>query len=121
MTDAEEATVGRTGTVPDMEPDALKQLALDWLAGRVFSSAHIPAHDDRMLGSVFMVIALGAFNNASEEYVNSIGLVYEYIDKAGPRSINGYPCFFSMRLLSRADMPRLQEMIDKLKAAVAAV
>ncbi len=42
---------------------------------------------------------------------------YEYIDKAAPRSVNGLPIFFSMRMLSRADQKRLSEKVQRLREA----
>jgi len=36
----------------------------------------------------------------------NLGVIWEYIDKAGPRSINGHPSFFSHRLLSLSDWHR---------------
>lgn len=48
-----------------------------------------------------------------EEYINNIGMVYEYYDKAGPRSINGYPIFMSMHILSKEDTKRFIEMYQK--------
>jgi len=43
---------------------------------------------------IFMSLALGALADMTEEAINDIGLIYEYWDQAGPRSINGYPIFF---------------------------
>jgi len=44
-----------------------------------------------------------------EEYMKNIGMVYEYMDKAGPRSVNGYPCFMSMQIVSYDDAQRFVE------------
>jgi len=43
--------------------------------------------------------------------LQNIGVIYEYISKAGPRSINGYPCFFSFRILNKADWLRAHAAI----------
>ena len=50
-----------------------------------------------------------------ENYLSSIGLIYEYIDKAGPRSINGLPNFFSMRLLNKEDALKVDGYYIKYK------
>lgn len=47
------------------------------------------------------------------EYFRDIGLIYEYLDKAGPRSINGYPIFFSMRIMHRDDWARAARAIER--------
>lgn len=40
-----------------------------------------------------------------------IAVIYEYMDKALPRSINGYPCFTSFHVLNRADWERARKAI----------
>lgn len=48
-----------------------------------------------------------------EAFLNEIGMLYEDNSKAGPRSINGYPMFFSCKILSKADAKRFMEMYNK--------
>jgi hypothetical protein len=43
-------------------------------------------------------------------------LVYVTLDKAGPRGINGYPTFFSVRYLQKTDHNRLIAFYDQAKA-----
>ena len=42
-----------------------------------------------------------------------LGIIYEDYSKAGPRSVNGYPCFSSFRILSRNDWERARKAIIK--------
>ena len=42
-----------------------------------------------------------------------IGTIYEYISEAGPRSINGFPCFFSHKVLNRSDFMRAHAAIGR--------
>lgn len=49
------------------------------------------------------------------EYVPSIGLVYEYMTQAGPMSVNGGPVFMSMRLLNKVDTEKMFEYYEKYK------
>lgn len=103
--------------IPDLEPVALEQLAKDWHAGLVFSAHHIdPASG--LLGSVFLPLGLGGLADWSHEQVETIGTVYEYMSEAGPQSINGYPMFFSFRLLNRGDFEKLTAAVARIKAAV---
>jgi len=44
-----------------------------------------------------------AFGAAMEVYHGDIGILWEYTRQAGPRSINGCPCFFSFRVMHRED------------------
>lgn len=104
-----------------MEPltaEALKTLADDIRAGRIFTSAHIATHDN-VLGLVFMPLA---FMSAEDrETLRDVGMAYEYLDKAGPRCINGYPMFFSVRLLSKEDTEKVFAIIRAIDEAVAAI
>lgn len=40
------------------------------------------------------------------EHVEQIGIFWEYLDQAGPRSINGMPMFFSVRIMHKDDWQR---------------
>lgn len=50
---------------------------------------------------------------ARDEYMNSIGMLYENISKAGPMSVNGYPIFYSCHIMSSEDAKRFLEMYQK--------
>ena len=88
--------------------DELKQLAIDVYSGHVFcdwminpGNPEAAAADLRM---VFMVLALMSQEQAEEWIEKSEpSMLYEYMEKAGPRSVNGMPGFFSMQSLNRAD------------------
>ncbi len=101
--------------LPDWPEAELKQLAVDFHKGMIFSNCHVENQEDARL--CFFPLALGGLNNHPESYLKSIGLVFEYLSKAGPRSINGNPCFFSMQLLNRSDTTKLFEICKKLEAA----
>lgn len=56
-----------------------------------------------------------------KNYVPQIGMVYEYHTQAGPMSINGYPCFMSLRLLNKEDNKKVwgyYETYKKLRESV---
>lgn len=96
--------------IPKTEEE-LKKLAVDIVEGSVFSNLH-HMKDMKDLEMVFMPIALGAFSEFTEEELKDVGLIYEYLDKAGPRSVNGMPSFFSFRFLSRTDTHKVCEIAD---------
>lgn len=103
--------------VPRKSDEELREFVLAYCDGRVFTSLQISK--DRDIGLVFMPLALGALHNVTDQYAASIGLIYEYLSKAGPSSINGMPVFFSCRLLHRDDcervMPAIQRELDRRK------
>lgn len=93
-----------------MDPDELRQLAKDAQGGSVY---FLRDDDDPLM--VFMPLGLGALQGAPEEEVAKVGTVYQYLDKAASRSINGRPCFFSVRFLhvdDFAEVRRLWKAID---------
>ena len=91
----------------------LRKLAMDIMEGRVFGSWQIPSEEwAQMLGSVFMPLALGGQDVISDDTVH----VFEYLDKAGSRFVNGYPMFLSCQCLMADDAERLRAMVEKLQA-----
>lgn len=46
----------------------------------------------------------------NEEYIRDIGMIYEDMDKALPRTVNGYPMFFSCKILNKKDSIRFIEI-----------
>jgi hypothetical protein len=49
------------------------------------------------------------------EYIKDIGMIYEYISEAGPRSINGNPIFTSFKLLSKTDFVKMIDFYNSYK------
>jgi hypothetical protein len=88
--------------------EELKKLAQEIVDGKVFTDRDLRKGDEGSLPMVFMVICL--MENAGA-FVADAGLLYEYWDQAGPRSINGYPCFFSVRKIIKKDMPALEHYV----------
>lgn len=104
-----------------MSESELKDLAMAMRAGTVFSSDHIPPHGRNMLGSVFMPLLLGGRNIQRSIAIHNFTLFYENLSEAGPRSINGMPCFFSVRMLKEKDHKRLYAKMDQIEKALADV
>jgi hypothetical protein len=91
--------------------EELKKLAQEIVDGKVFTDRDLRKADQAggfMLTMVFMPLAL--MENPAA-FVADAGLLYEYWDQAGPRSINGYPMFFSVRKIIRKDMPALEHYV----------
>lgn len=51
---------------------------------------------------------LGGF---SQGRMSDLGVIYEEYGKAGPRAVNGYPIFWSFRILNRSDWERARKVI----------
>lgn len=98
--------------IPNMSDEELKKFVVDYLGGRIFTSADIhPGELSNVLGMIFMPISLGALSDLTEENRKSIGLLWEYLSKAGPMGINGYPIFTSVHLMRTEDWERAKAAI----------
>lgn len=93
----------------DMEEGELRKLALEIIEGTVFGTWNVPEHDTGLIGCVFMPLAFGL------ELPPNVAQVYEYISKAESRGVNGYPSFFSCRLMTENDAKRLYPMLQELR------
>ena len=93
----------------------LKKIAMDIVDGHIFTDRSVDAGDGNILASIFMPIALGAFAEESKEYLEQIGMIYEYMSEAGPRSINSYPMFMSFAMLSK---PQTKQVADFASAYI---
>ena len=104
--------------IPRKTEEELKTLALDIFQEKVFTTLHIPENEGHMIRSIFMPIGLGGL---TPEQAAEVGMLYEYLSQAGPRSVNGYPCFFSVQCVNKADMDQLIGFINQYKEAVESV
>ncbi len=89
----------------------VRKFVLDFLAGQIFTSAQVRGGDPTILGMVFMPVFFGTFSAYNPQSLEDIGILWEYMDRAGPRSINGYPIFTSMRVMHRLDWERAKKAI----------
>ena len=87
-----------------MKTKELRQLALDMVDGKVFGTWNIRAEDaENLVGMIFMPALFMSEEQREEMKKLEVVHFYEYVDKAGPRSVNGYPIFMSMNSLTRED------------------
>jgi len=91
--------------------DNLKQLAHDIYTGRVFTDRHVDLshRKDGTVGMVFLALGLLDMVELKKLKLQDIGMIYEYMEKQGPRGINGYPCFFSFYILSKTDSKKVDQ------------
>jgi hypothetical protein len=112
------STGSNTGsTYVPLTDEEVTKLAKAMYKNEVFFSFMIP-EDQRanMLFSVFMVLIFMDEITIKQMQANDIDVFYEFYDQAGPRSINGYPCFFSCRSMTRADGIRVIAKYNEIKA-----
>lgn len=100
-------------SIPSRSEEEISQLAKDIVANLVFTSDHVRRPNDLKL--VFMPVILGAFSDMTEEAKKDIGMLYEYYKEASPRSVNGMPIFFSVRILNVKDRKAVWEKVKKIE------
>jgi hypothetical protein len=93
--------------------EELRQLAIDLYHGKVFTSLDPGVKSAQDLQMIFMPLLLGAFKDLTPADFKNIGMLYEYYDKAGPRSINGFPNFTSFTILSVHDLEILRDILEQ--------
>ncbi len=96
-------------------PDELKQIAVDLFHGKIYTDRHCQKPRDVMM--VFMPLGLMEPKAFRKLQKDPPGMIFEYLDKAGPRCINGMPGFFSCQMLSQDDTNTVLEMYKKLEEA----
>jgi hypothetical protein len=97
----------------------LKQIAEDLYSGKIFCDWHLRNKEDCRF--VFMPIGIGGEGIFQTLIDAKAEFLFEYLDKAGPRSVNGYPSFFSLQYLNGEDTAKMFGYYEKIKAALAAL
>lgn len=96
--------------IPRMSDDQLREFVFDVIGGRIFVDRQVDNPTD--VPMVFYPLLFGALDGYNRDSIQSyLGCVYEYIDKALPRSVNGNPIFMSMRLMHAEDWKRARAAI----------
>ena len=89
------------------EPEMIKFID-DFLNDLIFTSAHLPRDDEMSMNMVFMPFA--TLTNDSL-VTKDLGIIWEYLSKAGPCAINGYPMFLSARFMHKDDWTHARKFI----------
>ncbi len=82
-------------------PAELETLAWDCVAGKVFGTWEPNSEMS------FLILRLLDHEHITSLKRNNIAQAYEYLDKAGERSVNGMPSFLSCHYLDRHDWSEL--------------
>jgi len=102
-----------------MEDKELKQLAIDISENKVFGTFHMNEREiESNISIVFMPFAFMSNEQRKEMVDKGVVHFYEYYDKAGPRSVNGMPCFFSMLHIVKEDWIKIVKYIKEYETRV---
>lgn len=94
--------------------EELRQLAVDIIDGKVFTSDMIRETDlSRSLTFVFFPLLFLEQKDKDELIADNAVVFYEYYDKAGLRGMNGYPIFMSFAYLTRDESNRCNVFFEE--------
>ena len=96
----------------------IKEIALALYKGEIFTSMQVRENDQNLLGSIFMPLLFSEQELIDWMKDNKITVFYEYLSEAGPRSINGYPIFFSMKMMDDKDWQAVYTQYEAIKKAI---
>lgn len=101
-----------------MRTDAeLNQIARDLHARLIFSSQHVASAD--MIPQVFLAWSLMESADRRKLVDEGAAVLFEYLRKAGPLSVNGMPTFLSFEWVTADDWNKVVETLRRIEAAVA--
>lgn len=103
-------------TRPPKTDAELRELAIDIVDGRIFTSGHLRPHEEDMVRLIFMPLSLMSPEDLQRLKEQECALFYEHLHKAAPRSINGLPSFFSMAWLNKEETVRLNGLVKEFQA-----
>jgi len=98
-----------------LDREGLEQLAQDIVRNLVFTSWQLKGNED-LAGCVFMPLAFLDKKEIDKLIASKASLFYEYYDKAGPGSVNGYPVFASVHWLDADQEKELLRMVREIDA-----
>ena len=101
-----------------MKDKELKQLAIDISEGKVYGTFHMNKCEISNMGSVFMPLMFMTDEQRQKMSDEKVVHLYEHIDKAGPRSINGMPIFMSFSRIVDKDWKKIVKYIREYKVKV---
>ena len=92
--------------------EELKQLAKDINSGKVFGTWACPKD---LISNCFIILAFIDPDQLNDMIESGIIHFYEYIDKANPLAVNGYPVFMSGYPLHKEEFEKIVNYLKKLK------
>ena len=101
--------------------DEINALAEDIYRDRVFTSDQLRQGDLNMLPVIFVPLVFADKKIIELMQKDAPGMIYEHLSEAGPRSVNGYPTFFSFHIVSQEDAKKVWEKFEQIKKAVCGV
>ncbi len=96
-----------------LTPEEIADMAAALVGDRLCVASALP---EDMIDHVFMPLGLMGFPSDIEP--EDVGNVVEFLSKALPTGINGYPVFLSMRIVHKEDWAQVIERFTKAQEAL---
>jgi hypothetical protein len=100
--------------VERLDENEIKQVVDGLVKGQIYTAFDCPPD---MIPMVFMVVGMGGLG---EYDLATVGCVYEWLDRAGERGINGCPMFLSCKVVHTDDWKLILEKAVKVEQAMKA-
>jgi hypothetical protein len=96
--------------LPSLPEEDIKQIASDLFHSKIFTSEHLKT-EMHLINQIFSILLFLEKNKIPK----NLGMIWEYLSKAGPMSVNGYPMFLSCHFLNMEDTIKVFALYNKLK------
>lgn len=97
--------------------EELKQIALDFVAGKIYTDRQIKDPNDVPL--VFLPLALMSKEDIERTLVkDKVALIFEYMSAASARSAGEHPSFMSFRTVDEDELKKIKGYVDAIRVAV---
>ena len=93
--------------------EQLKQVAIDYFEGKIFSDRQINESDMNLLPNIFFPL-FGVKEDSFKDKEQPV-MIFEYLYKAGEMGINGYPHFLSCQFLIKDELDIVSEYYKVLE------
>lgn len=103
----------------------LRDIALGMMSGACFTDRHVRNPDDIQMVFPLLLFANDELRAEMSEFLmpggkpdenGQTGMIYEWMEKAGPRSVNGMPMFWSAQMLNPTETQIVLDMVQELEA-----
>lgn len=119
MTEELEGQSGEASTPVElterMTPKEITDMGVALWKNEIFCDVFLPPGSENLVGSVFMPLMFINREHLSAHIEAGFHHVWEFISAAAPRSINGYPSFFSMNFIHFEDLEAAFEHMKKVE------
>lgn len=92
--------------------EELYTIAKDIIEGKIFTSLNFDCENEIGILNTFMPLLM--IPKEKKDFLKDIAFIFEYLDQAAPRGINGKPMFFSFQSITKEEYKEFQPMFNKL-------